>query len=174
MEIQPSENLAKFTRVKKVKSGEHEFARGERYYSRAFRNERWHRSQTSRISPDSNRSPRVVDDFQLSSRQGARNARKEWGEVCTRRAHTHAYALLLFTGIGASEYYSSGSALPFIRHCPRTLCGERARMTRTYVRARARAITTRLHGYSIFQNACPEWQNGVKSYRACVALATSA
>lgn len=90
-------------------------------------------------------------------------------------ARTHAYTIRVATvHRDWSEYYSSGSALPFIRHCPRTLCGERARMTRTYVRARARAITTRLHGYSIFQNACPEWQNGVKSYRACVALATSA
>lgn len=89
-------------------------------------------AQTSRISPDSDRSPRVVDDFQLSRRGTRREKREKRMEGSVHAAHTRA--LLLFTGIGARvrAYYSSGSALPFIRHCPRTLCGERARTTRTH------------------------------------------
>lgn len=100
----------------------------------------------------------------------------------------HTRALLLFTGIGARV--RAGIIAPVVRCLSFVIVrgpfvvNARERLVHMVIRrggrvtsnvhARARTITTRLHGYSIFQNAYPEWQDGVKTYRACVALATSA
>lgn len=68
-------------------------------------------AQTSRISPDSDRSPRVVDDFQLSRRGTRREKREKRMEGSVHAAHTRA--LLLFTGIGARV--RAGIIAPVVR-----------------------------------------------------------
>lgn len=68
-------------------------------------------AQTSRISPDSDRSPRVVDDFQLSRRGTRREKREKRMEGNVHAAHTRA--LLLFTGIGARV--RAGIIAPVVR-----------------------------------------------------------
>ena len=132
-------------------------------------------AQTSRISPDSDRSPRVVDDFQLSRRGTRREKREKRMEGSVHAAHTRA--LLLFTGIGARV--RAGIIAPVVRCLSFVIVrgpfvvNARERLVHMVIRrggrvtsnvhARARTITTRLHGYSIFQNAYPEWQDGVKT-----------
>lgn len=119
-EIRPIRELCQLCHVEKGRirfAGGVNFLRNE---SRTRNEHSWHRSggaDEPRISFPipivfSTRAP-----FSIVPTWDKKRARKEWREVC---AHTRGY---WDWSTSTSEYYSSGSALPFIRHCPRTLCG---------------------------------------------------